>query len=308
MDNKKINNFSIYPMWNEALLSSMTSMVESYQGLLDSISWAPVMDNILEVNKQFSQSMLSTLDTTALSSTLTTMIDLNVKPIIELYTMSPAFTNMVQQLTESLTMTVPHISEEYIEIFSEYEKIFSQIDSFSEIEIETMLNGTDYTREEIFEDINLFKQEVIETSITDSDSENMLPEDRANEFLKRHPALAHILYVMQIILLVLSGVQTVDDIVVPGIQKAIVTIQGNEDIFFIKVESAKVYVKPSSSSEVIQNILYGEQVTVIESVKLWDKVIYIDEEGEEIIGWIAKRNLMTFQDYQFNSSDLYDIE
>lgn len=295
-------------MLNEALLSSMTSMVESYQSLLDSISWAPVMDNILEVNKQFSPSMLSTLDATALSSTLTTMIDLNIKPIIELYTMSPAFTNMVQQLTESLTMTVPRISEEYIEFFSEYEKIFSQIDSFSEIEIETMLDGTDYTREEIFEDIELFKKEVIETSITDSDLENMLPEDRANEFLKRHPALAHILYVLQIILLVLSGVQTLDDIVVPGIQNAIVTIQGNEDIFFIKVESAKVYVKPSGSSEVIQNILYGEQVTVIESVKLWDKVIYIDEEGEEIIGWIAKRNLMTFQDYQFNSNDLYDME
>lgn len=85
-------------------------------------------------------------------------------------------------------------------------------------------------------------------------------------------------------------------------------MQGNEDIFFIKVESAKLYTEPSSNSTVVLNILYGQQVTLIESVKLWDKVSYINPDGEEVVGWIAKRNLMPYQDYQYNSDDLYSIE
>lgn len=308
MDNKKKNNLLIDPMWNEALISSMTSMVESYQSILNNVSFAPMMESLLEANNQLAQSVISAFDTTAFSSALTSIIDLNVRPILETCNMSSAFSNMAQQLVGSFTMSIPRISEEYVEVLSKYEELFSQIDSFSETEIETMLDGTDYTREEIFEDIELFKQEIIETPITDDVSDELLPEDRVNEFLKNHPALAHILYVMNIILLVLSGVQTLDDIVIPGIQNVIVTMQGNEDIFFIKAESAKLYTEPSSHSTVMTNILYGEQVTLIESINLWDKVTYISQEGEEIVGWIAKRNLMTYQDYQFNSDDLYDID
>lgn len=308
MDNKKKNNLLIDPMWNEALISSMTSMVESYQSILNNVSFAPMMESLLEANNQLAQSVISAFDTTAFSSALTSIIDLNVRPILETCNMSSAFSNMAQQLVGSFTMSIPRISEEYVEVLSKYEELFSQIDSFSETEIETMLDGTDYTREEIFEDIELFKQEIIETPITDDVSDELLPEDRVNEFLKNHPALAHILYVMNIILLVLSGVQTLDDIVIPGIQNVIVTMQGNEDIFFIKTESAKLYTEPSSYSTVMTNILYGEQVTLIESINLWDKVTYINKEGEEIVGWIAKRNLMTYQDYEFNSDDLYDLE
>lgn len=308
MDNKKKNNLLIDPMWNEALISSMTSMVESYQSILNNVSFAPMMESLLEANNQLAQSVISAFDTTAFSSALTSIIDLNVRPILETCNMSSAFSNMAQQLVGSFTMSIPRISEEYVEVLSKYEELFSQIDSFSEAEIETMLDGTDYTREEIFEDIELFKQEIIETPITDDVSDELLPEDRVNEFLKNHPALAHILYVMNIILLVLSGVQTLDDIVIPGIQNVIVTMQGNEDIFFIKTESAKLYTEPSSHSTVMTNILYGEQVTLIESITLWDKVTYINKEGEEIVGWIAKRNLMTYQDYQFNSDELYDID
>lgn len=308
MDNKKKNNLLIDPMWNEALISSMTSMVESYQSILNNVSFAPMMESLLEANNQLAQSVISAFDTTAFSNALTSIIDLNVRPILETCNMSSAFSNMAQQLVGSFTMSIPRISEEYVEVLSKYEELFSQIDSFSETEIETMLDGTDYTREEIFEDIELFKQEIIETPITDDVSDELLPEDRVNEFLKNHPALAHILYVMNIILLVLSGVQTLDDIVIPGIQNVIVTMQGNEDIFFIKTESAKLYTEPSSHSTVMTNILYGEQVTLLESINLWDKVIYINQEGEEVVGWIAKRNLMTYQDYEFNSDDLYDMK
>ena len=54
--------------------------------------------------------------------------------------------------------------------------------------------------------------------------------------------------------------------------------------------------------------MYAEQVTQIESVKLWDKVTYVNLDGEEVEGWIAKRNIMPYKDYEFNSDDLYDLE
>ena len=94
----------------------------------------------------------------------------------------------------------------------------------------------------------------------------------------------------------------------PLAQNAIVSLQGYENIFFVKVESAKLYSEPNSHSTVITKILYAEQVTQIDSVNLWNKVVYINPDGEEVEGWIAKRNLMTYQNYEFNSDDLYNLK
>ena len=116
----------------------------------------------------------------------------------------------------------------------------------------------------------------------------------------------HRLLVMNIILFVMSGLMTVDEFVVPVAQNAIVALQGNDKTFFVKVDSAKLYSDSSSHSEVLTNVLYGEKVTLLESINMWDRVVYVDINGNEIEGWIAKRNLMSYQDYQFNSDELYE--
>ena len=111
---------------------------------------------------------------------------------------------------------------------------------------------------------------------------------------------------MNIILFVVSGLMTVDEFVVPVAQNAIVALQGNDKTFFVKVDSAKLYSDSSSHSEVLTNVLYSERVTLLESINMWDRVVYVDINGNEIEGWIAKRNLMSYQDYQFNSDELYE--
>ena len=299
------------PMLYEKLTSSMsgiTSMLESYQNAINRISITPAMENLFESYNQFAQSITSAFDDSAYKNALTVMMDLNVSPILEMYKTPSAFTSMVERLNKSFTISMPKISEEYIQAFSKYEKLFSQIEIFSENEIEIMLDGTEFSREELYEDIEQLKYELSDFSNIDSISEDLLPEEKFNEFLKKHSALAHILCVIEIILFVISGAQDINNGVVPIVQDTIVALQSNEDIYFIKIETAKLYLEPSSHSTVIMNILYGEQVTLIESDKLWDKVTYITSEGEEVVGWIAKRNLLSYRDYLFNSNELYDID
>lgn len=74
------------------------------------------------------------------------------------------------------------------------------------------------------------------------------------------------------------------------------------------MNSARLYANASRSSLVITQISYGEQVTLLETTTLWNKVIYTNFDGEEVEGWITKRNLMTYCDYQFNSDDLYSLD
>ena len=309
--NKLNNIFYMEPMLYEKLTSSMsgiTSMLESYQNAINRISITPAMENLFESYNQFAQSITSAFDDSAYKNALTVMMDLNVSPILEMYKTPSAFTSMVERLNKSFTISMPKISEEYIQAFSKYEKLFSQIEIFSENEIEIMLDGTEFSREELYEDIEQLKYELSDFSNIDSISEDLLPEEKFNEFLKKHSALAHILCVIEIILFVISGAQDINNGVVPIVQDTIVALQSNEDIYFIKIETAKLYLEPSSHSTVIMNILYGEQVTLIESDKLWDKVTYITSEGEEVVGWIAKRNLLSYRDYLFNSNELYDID
>ena len=193
-------------------------------------------------------------------------------------------------------------SANYSKIYSYYIKVLSDIQSMPEVEIETILDGTEYTRADVVHDIEHFTEDLTNAPVAD----NMLPEEKVEAHMRKYPALAYIIFMINMILFVISSGQMLDDTIVPWFQNAIVSLQGCEDIFFIKVDSAKLYTEPSSHSEVIRKILYAEQVTQIESVKLWDKVIYINSDGDEIEGWIAKRNLMTYQDYEFNSDNLYD--
>lgn len=192
-------------------------------------------------------------------------------------------------------------------MYAEYEEIFSEIARLSETQFQTLLDGTTFTQEEVVEDMELFREEMIAASNVENASDLFLPEERVQNFLEQHPALAHVLYVMNIILLVLSGVQQLDDFVLPTAQNVIVTMQGNQDIFFVKVEQARIYAEPSSRSEVVYELLYGEQVECVESINLWLKIRYLDKEGNQMEGWIAKRNLMTYRDYQFNADFVFNL-
>lgn len=99
-------------------------------------------------------------------------------------------------------------------------------------------------------------------------------------------------------------IQLVKACLIPVAQSAIVYLQNKQDTYFVKADSAKIYELPNSHSAVIANALYGDEVCKLEDVKLWVKIEWRSDNGNTITGWIAKRNLMPYKDYEFNSDKL----
>lgn len=265
-------------------LASVTAVTDQLQSVFQTV-YSPIMSSVMEPIELVQKSVFQTIDMSPYKGVFTSAME-------QLQIQSPA----VEAIQSAWSA--------YADAFSGYEQLFQSISAFSDNTMEVMLEGTDFSKEEVIEDIEEFQQEMSVVSV--DDTQKILPEEKVKSFLQNHPALAHILYIMNIILLVMSGIMTVDDFVVPMAQKAIVTLQGNDKILFVKVDAAKLYSDSSSHSEVLTNVLYGEKVTLLESINMWDKVIYVDVDGNEIEGWIAKRNLMLYDDYQFNSDELYE--
>lgn len=294
-------------------LSGITSILESYQGIFENIStknMVEIFSTSLSKTMQGYMDCMKLIDYSAYTKTFADVLGSNFQSILKTYDYSRYVENITKNLSAYIGMTesMQNFQQTISDIVSSYQGIFSHITSIPREEFDAMLDGTDFTREDVLEDIEQFEYEVSETFDLRDISENVLPEEKVNAFLRDHPALAYIVYTIAIIWTILSGAQVTNDMILPQIQSAIVSMQDNDDIYFIKVDSAKLYVEPSSYSSVTMQIPYGEQVTLVESIKLWDKVTYIDSEGEEIEGWIAKRNLMTYCDYQFKSDDLYNLD
>ena len=98
----------------------------------------------------------------------------------------------------------------------------------------------------------------------------------------------------------------IETVVIPATQSAIVHLREKQDTYYVKVDVAKIYKEPNSHAARLANALYGDWVYKIDDAKMWVKVSYQTSEGEMIIGWIAKRNLMSYYDYEFNSDKLYE--
>ena len=74
-------------------------------------------------------------------------------------------------------------------------------------------------------------------------------------------------------------------------------LQDNTEIEYVKVEKAYIREEPNPKAKNICEILYAEQVEVIEEIKFWRKVKYC-ANGKEIIGWISKISIGTEEEIQ----------
>ena len=244
------------------------------------------MNRAMEINKQITQSMNSMLEKVD-ADRLTSLIGQITLPV-----------EALQKFSNSLSLME---SESFISNLSDV------IQNIPDYVYETLEDEEGYSKEEIQEELEVMKKEELLTNI-----EGLTPSQVEEKFWcvlwRKYPKVAYMFFIINMILGTMGVINPVIDFCLTVAQEATVRIQGNEDRFFIKTDSAKLYTEPNSHSNVIIRILYAEEVTQIDSVKMWDKVIYINPDGEEIIGWIAKRNLMPYRDYQFNSEDLYDIE
>lgn len=174
---------------------------------------------------------------------------------------------------------------------------------------DTILEGEKYTRRDIEDEIASLEDEKVDFSI-----EGLTPNEIQQKFWKnlwlKHPKLASSLVEILVVLAVITEVMAItsllNDIVIPATQTAIVYLQQKENSYFVKVNSAKIYEEPNSHAPKIANALYGDEINKLEDTKLWVKILYKTPDGQTIIGWIAKRNLMPYRDYEFDSDKLYE--
>lgn len=253
----------------------------------DADKFLSVWNNIIGVDNQFVKNMSSTL------------AHMNVGQ----------FVTMAQRMffpTEAIVNYTQVTSMAQME--SVISNLYDTIQSMPDSVFDVLAEEEGYSREEIQEELEIMKADAF--PITDIEG---LTPDQVKERMwawlwENYPKVATVLVVVILTFSVIGFVDTVNDFAVPFAQNTIVKLQGKEDIFFVKVESAKLYTEPDSHSKVITKILYAEEITRIDSVKMWDKVTYINPDGEEITGWIAKKNRISYKDYEFNSDKLYSLE
>lgn len=174
---------------------------------------------------------------------------------------------------------------------------------------DTILEDEEYTRQDIEKEIASLDDENADFSIEGSTPDEA-QEKLWKQLWEKHPQLASVLVKMFVVLAVISSSREItsflQDIVIPAAQNAIVYFQEKENSYFIKVDSARIYEEPNSHSAGLTNALYGDEVHKLEDIKLWVKILYKTTDGEEITGWIAKRNLMPYRDYEYDSDKLYE--
>lgn len=227
--------------------------------------------------------------------------------------------NVGQFVTMAQRMVFPTeaiINYSQITSIAQMESVISNlsatIQSIPDFVWDTLSDEEGYSKEEIQEELEIVREEGLHSLAINGLTPDQIQKGLWNQIAEKHPKLARflaiIVFVIGISTDIINLVETTNNTIVPMAQNIVVKLQGKEDIFYVKVESAKLYTKPDSHSKVITKILYAEEVMQIDSVKMWDKVTYVNPDGEEITGWIAKRNLMTYKDYEFNSDDLYDLD
>lgn len=268
-------------------ISETVALAEKSIKSLDTDRFLSAYNHAMEMDRRLMQSM---------SNVLTSI---NVDHIASIAQQVKLSTEALENFSRALSLTQ---SESIIS------NLCDTIQSMPDSVWDTLSDEEGYSKEEIQAELEVMKTENFPITDINGLTPDQVIEKMWGWLWANHPKAATVLMVAMLTFSTIGVVCTAKDIFFPMAQNAIVKLQGNEDIVFIKVDSAKLYTEPNSHSTVITKILYAEEVTVIESINLWDKVVYIDREGKEVVGWVAKRNLMTYQDYNFNSDELYDME
>ena len=76
-----------------------------------------------------------------------------------------------------------------------------------------------------------------------------------------------------------------------------------EDKYFVSEENVRVYSTPTSKSKVVYRVSYGKTVIAESDISGWIKVSIT--AGDKVYhGWIAKRNLVSYDKAKFYSEEL----
>lgn len=195
------------------------------------------------------------------------------------------------------------------------EQIQSLLDRIPDEDYELLLKDTEYTKDDVIGDFNLLSEELENASqfyqkeeIRSEFNPKEEKERLENNFARKYPAAYIVIVLLVIFFEVLGIVDITNNLIIPFIQNISVAIEGNQNKYFIKEEKVKIYESSSCRSKVLDTVYYGEEVEEVKNIKMWLEISYINEDGTECMGWVAKRNLMPYKDWKYNCDDLYNVK
>ncbi len=300
--NKKINsstyNFAKLYFDNEAVISlskmainnSFSEIYEVYKKILfKTYDFEPLTKSLLNAVKIAGEFTINTHEWFATQEKILKLYE----PIkIDTYGLEEMFSELRQRLNE-MVQAIP--DEDYNVLFKDTEYTKSDVLDELDVFVQTDINSTnEYSL--IWQDDNLsLKQK----------------KDKILEvFYTKHPAIYMMVFICSMLCAIYGCKEMGENFLLPMFENAIVALEGNQDIYFVDVEDgARLYQYADTKSDVVMHIDFTEQVEVIDEIKFWSQVIYLDEEGNEIIGWIAKRNLVSYKDWKYEADKMYsDVE
>lgn len=132
------------------------------------------------------------------------------------------------------------------------------------------------------------------------------PEIWEQTICEKCPWMIPLLIMFQIVMAIITVKEVVVELATIG-QEAIVKLEGQEDIFFVESEVANIYSEPTIHSDIVGKVYYSDKVKRMDSINMWNRFFYYDENGELVIGWIASKKLISYQEWKFNLDRLYEI-
>ena len=165
-------------------------------------------------------------------------------------------------------------------------------------EMEEWLRKNQKSSNIIIEEKDMKKQEIILPS--------EYPEIWEQTICEKCPWIIPLLIMFQIVMAIITVKEVVVELAPIG-QEAIVKLEGQEDIFFVESDVVSIYSEPTVHSDIIGTVYYSDKVKRIDGINMWDNIFYYDKNGELVIGWIASKKLISYQECKFNSDKFYEI-
>lgn len=198
---------------------------------------------------------------------------------------------------------------------SQYKNLYDTLASVSDVFYDEVLADTEYDKNDILDSVEEFVEFVDSLEDVDALEENIetneniaeVMDRKIKEFYAKHPVCFILFQIITILLYLGDATSTCKETYIPMIQETITRMEGNEDIYFTKTNVARVYEQPDHHSKVVGKLFYSEGMQKIKDINMWIKVKFTDKDGNECTGWVAKRNLIDYQTWKYNSDSLYTM-
>lgn len=240
---------------------------------------------------------------------------------------SPNFSNVLPSIHQSMSEHRSFFNANFGDIIKLYSGIINRyeinqdfikswkdvqesLNKLGRLQFDKLFSKINYTKEDLTNEMEEFSFDLQNQLHCEKEGDRDPAVQREKFYTNlriKYPKLYLIVVLFNTIFTFMGSVDTISNII-PKIEDTIVYLQGNSDTYYIKEDCVKIYEGASSQTKVKDFIFYGEEVIKLEDTKLWVKVLCKGKSRNPVIGWVAKRSLMPYKDYQFNSDKLYEID